>query len=56
MLCLGRKAGEKIVIDGNITVTILEIRGGRVQVGVDAPKDKSIKRKELIGRPEPRAA
>jgi carbon storage regulator len=47
MLVLTRKLGEKIVIDGGITVTVLEIAGQRVRVGVQAPDDVRILRGEL---------
>lgn len=48
MLILSRKPGEKICIGNNITVTVLEVDGGRVRLGFDAPKNVSIKRGELI--------
>ena len=49
MLVLTRKVGEKIVIAGNITVTILEGgRGEGVRIGIDAPRDVSIHRSEVL--------
>ena len=49
MLVLTRKIGEKIVIGGNITVTILDGgRGEGVRIGIDAPRDVSIHRSEVI--------
>lgn len=39
MLVLSRKIGEKIIIDETITVEVLEIRGERVRLGVEAPKE-----------------
>jgi carbon storage regulator len=51
MLVLSRKAKERIVIDGNILITVVRVAGGRVQLGVEAPADVSIKRAELTGRP-----
>ena len=39
MLILSRKTDQGIVIAGNIIVRILEVREGRVKVGIDAPKD-----------------
>jgi carbon storage regulator len=49
VLILTRKLGEKIVIDGEITVTVLEIaRGGQVRLGIDAPRKHRILRFELI--------
>ncbi|NTU69818.1 carbon storage regulator CsrA [bacterium] len=48
MLVLARKAGEKIIINENITIMILSINGGHVKVGVDAPKDISVDREEVF--------
>lgn len=42
MLLLTRKAGDQIVIDGRIIVKVVDIQGGRVQLGIDAPKDVKI--------------
>lgn len=47
MLVLGRKAGESIHIDGQITVTIVKISGNRVKVGIEAPEEVTILRSEL---------
>jgi carbon storage regulator len=47
MLVLSRKLGEKVVIDGGITLTILEVERGRVRLGIDAPDDVRILRGEL---------
>ena len=47
MLVLTRKAGESIVVGGDVVVTVLEIKGGQVRVGVDAPRDVSIHRSEV---------
>jgi carbon storage regulator len=48
MLVLTRKNGEKIVIDGDIEITVLEIRGSQVRLGIVAPKDVSVLREELV--------
>ncbi|MFQ4148019.1 carbon storage regulator [Arthrobacter sp. LAPM80] len=49
MLVLTRKIGEKIVIGGNITITILDGgRGEGVRIGIDAPRDVSIHRSEVL--------
>ena len=48
MLVLSRRVGEKIVIDGNITVTVLEFSGSRVRLGFDAPQDVRIRRNEIV--------
>ena len=50
MLVLTRKAGEGIVIGGNITVTVLEVKGGGIRIGIDAPRDKKIYRQEVYNR------
>ena len=47
MLALTRKKGESLVINNNIEVTILEIRGDQVKIGMSAPKDVPIYRKEV---------
>ena len=47
MLALSRKVGESIVLGNNIEVTVLEIRGDQVKLGIKAPKSVSIYRKEL---------
>ncbi len=47
MLALSRKKNEAIVINNNIEITILEIKGDQVKIGIAAPKDVSIYRKEL---------
>ena len=47
MLALTRKKGESIVIGNNIEVTVLEIRGDQVKIGISAPKEVPIYRKEV---------
>ena len=47
MLALTRKKGEALMINNNIEVTILEIRGDQVKIGISAPKDVPIYRKEV---------
>ena len=47
MLVLSRKKQEQIVIDGDILVTVVDIRGDKVRLGVDAPKDVPVHRKEV---------
>jgi len=48
MLVLSRKLNEKIVIDGEIEITVVGIENGKIQIGIDAPKEVEILRKELI--------
>lgn len=47
MLALTRKKGESLVINNNIEITILEIRGEQIKIGITAPKEVSIYRKEV---------
>lgn len=48
MLILTRKPGESIVIGNNVTVTIVEVRGDQVRVGVDAPRSVQVHRDEVF--------
>lgn len=47
MLALSRKKGEALIINNNIEVTILEIKGDQVKVGISAPKEVPVYRKEV---------
>jgi carbon storage regulator len=47
MLVLSRKKNEKIVIDENIVITIVEVRGDKVRLGIEAPRDVPIHRSEV---------
>lgn len=47
MLALSRKKDESLIIDNNIEVTILDIRGDQVKIGINAPKEIPIYRKEV---------
>jgi carbon storage regulator len=47
MLVLSRKKNESIVIDNNIVVTVVEIRGDKVRLGIVAPKEVSVHRQEV---------
>ncbi len=48
MLILRRRPGESFVIGGDITVSVLDTRDGRVRLAIDAPRDVSILRTELL--------
>lgn len=48
MLVLSRRIGEQICIGGQIEVTVLEVRGTRVRLGISAPSSTPILRKEII--------
>ena len=48
MLVLSRKTGEGIALDQNIEIEVLAIEGDRVRIGIKAPKEMRIYRKELL--------
>lgn len=48
MLVLTRMEGESIVIGEDIRITLLEIRGGQVRIGVQAPREVPVVRSELL--------
>lgn len=50
MLVLTRKSGEGIAIGDDITIKIIEMKGGGVRIGIDAPRDKKIYRQEVYER------
>ncbi len=59
MLVLSRKPGEQIYVGNNITITVVEIKGNRIRLGITAPDDVSVLRAELNdflspGEPESR--
>ena len=47
MLVLSRKKDEKIVIGDSITLMVIEIRGDKVRLGIDAPRDVAVHREEV---------
>ena len=47
MLILTRKSGESIKVGDTVKITILEIKGNHVKIGIDAPKDLEIYREEI---------
>jgi carbon storage regulator len=47
MLVLSRKKNESIVICDNITITVLEVRGDKVRIGIEAPKNIPVNRQEI---------
>jgi carbon storage regulator len=47
MLVLTRKKGQSIVVNDNIEITILDIQGDQIRIGIEAPKNISIHRKEV---------
>ncbi len=47
MLVLTRRAGESVMIDGNIEIKVLRIRGNQVHLGIDAPAETLVHRQEV---------
>jgi carbon storage regulator len=47
MLVFSRKKNEQIIIDGDIVVTVVEIRGDKVRLGIEAPKEVPVHRREV---------
>ncbi|WP_115911308.1 carbon storage regulator CsrA [Haemophilus parainfluenzae] len=50
MLILTRKVGESVLIGDDISITVLSVRGNQVKLGVQAPKEVSVHRKEIYQR------
>ena len=50
MVVLSRKAEESMYIGDNIKITVLDIRGGQVRIGITAPEDVKIHREEVYNR------
>ncbi len=48
MLILTRKLGESVVIGDNIVVTVTDIKNGQIKLGIDAPKDVTVNREEVV--------
>jgi carbon storage regulator len=53
MLVLSRKLGEKICINNNITITVIDIDRGKIRLGIEAPRDVPVFRQELLVPPAP---
>lgn len=50
MLALSRKQGESIVIGNNIEITVLEVKGDQIKLGITAPKSVPVYRKEIYAQ------
>lgn len=48
MLVLSRRPGESIVVGNQVVVTVLEVRGELVRIGIDAPRDIQVHREEVF--------
>ena len=56
MLVLSRRIGERLVIDAKITVTVIEVRGGQIRLGIEAPPEIPVRREEVAAKREMVAA
>lgn len=50
MLALSRKKNEAIIINNNIEITVLEVKGEQVKIGINAPKEVPVYRKEVYAQ------
>lgn len=50
MLVLSRKVGEKILVGNSIVLTVVEVNGNRVRLGIEAPREMAVVRGELVGK------
>ena len=48
MLVLSRKKSESIVINDNVVITVVEVRGDKVRLGIQAPREIPVHRKEVM--------
>lgn len=48
MLVLSRRLGESVVIGDDIVISVLEVRGDVVRIGIDAPRSVQVRRQELV--------
>jgi carbon storage regulator len=47
MLALTRKVGESIIIDDNVEITVISVHGDQIKLGIEAPRNIAIHRKEI---------
>ncbi len=50
MLILTRRIGESVMIDDEVKITVLGVKGNQVRIGIDAPKHVSVHREEIYMR------
>jgi carbon storage regulator len=53
MLVLTRRKNQSIMIGADIIVTVLEVKGDQIRLGITAPRDVQVYREELLGVPKP---
>lgn len=50
MLILTRRVQEALIINDNVTITVLSVKGNQVRLGIDAPRDVEVHREEIYHR------
>ena len=50
MLILTRRIGEKLVIDENVIITMMGVKGSQIRIGIEAPRDVQVHREEIYQR------
>jgi len=50
MLVLTRKIGERLIVGDNIAITLVQIHGNQVRLGIDAPREVNVRREEVEKR------
>ena len=50
MLILTRRVGEKLIVGGNVTLTVLGVKGNQIRVGIDAPREVKVYREEIYNK------
>ncbi|NOR41650.1 MAG: carbon storage regulator CsrA [Gammaproteobacteria bacterium] len=50
MLILTRKTGETLMVGDDVTVTVLDVRGNQVRIGINAPREVAVHREEIYER------
>ncbi|MBP3556857.1 MAG: carbon storage regulator [Thermoguttaceae bacterium] len=53
MLVLSRKKGESVVVNGNITIVVVDVRGDKARIGIEAPADVPVYRSEVLAKKTP---